>query len=84
MFKELDTISADLWLLPDGVEELLPPEAKRMEELRRTLLDVYDSWGYLLVFPPLIEYLEPLLTGVGQDLELQTFKITDQATGKMM
>lgn len=84
MFKELDSISADLWLLPDGVEEILPPEAKRIEDLRRNLLDLYDRWGYQLVFPPLIEFLESLLTGVGQDLDLQTFKITDQATGRMM
>lgn len=84
MFSDLDSISSDLWLLPDGVDELLPPEAHSAEELRRRLLDLYNSWGYQLVFPPLIEYLESLLTGVGQDLNLQTFKITDQGTGKLM
>ena len=84
MNSELDSISSELWLLPDGVEELLPPESKRTEELSRKLLDLYSRWGYELVVPPLIEYLESLLTGVGQDLDLQTFKITDQVTGRMM
>jgi len=72
------------WLLPDGVDELLPPEASAAEQLRRTLLDRYASYGYELVSPPLIEYLESLLTGTGNDLDLQTFKVTDQITGRMM
>ncbi|OZG71658.1 ATP phosphoribosyltransferase regulatory subunit [Hahella sp. CCB-MM4] len=85
MFGDPGSLSAsDLWLLPDGVEELLPPEAMRVEELRRRLLDLYHSWGYELIVPPLIEYLESLLTGAGRDLELQTFKVTDQLTGRMM
>ncbi len=85
MFGDPGSIStSDLWLLPDGVEELLPPEAKRVEELRRKLLDLYHSWGYELVVPPLLEFLESLLTGAGRDLELQTFKVTDQITGRMM
>ncbi len=72
------------WLLPDGIEEILPPQAWKIEVLRRKLLDLYRSWGYELVMPPFIEYLESLLTGMGSDLELQTFKITDQLTGRMM
>ncbi len=72
------------WLLPDGVDELLPPEAWSVELLRRSLLDLFSSYGYELVTPPLIEYLESLLTGTGNDLELQTFKVTDQLTGRMM
>ncbi len=74
----------DRWLLPEGIEEVLPEQAKRLEQLRRTLLDTYESWGYDLVMPPLIEYLESLLTGTGNDLDLQTFKLTDQLTGRLM
>jgi ATP phosphoribosyltransferase regulatory subunit len=74
----------DRWLLPEGIEELLPPRAARVEGLRRRLLDLYRGWGYELVTPPLIEYLESLLTGMGGDLDLQTFKLTDQLTGRLM
>lgn len=74
----------DRWLLPEGIEEVLPKEAKRLEQLRRTLLDCYECWGYDLVIPPFIEYLESLLTGTGNDLDLQTFKLTDQLTGRLM
>ncbi|MCC7411252.1 MAG: ATP phosphoribosyltransferase regulatory subunit [Gammaproteobacteria bacterium] len=72
------------WLLPEGIDENLPPEAERIERLRRRLLDLLASWGYELVMPPLIEYLESLLTGLGTDLDLQTFKLTDQLSGRMM
>jgi ATP phosphoribosyltransferase regulatory subunit len=74
----------DRWLLPDGVEETLPAEARRLERQRRRVLDLFATWGYELVMPPLIEYLDSLLTGVGHDMELQTFKLTDQLTGRMM
>lgn len=74
----------DRWLLPEGVDELLPAEARRVEELRRRLLDLFASWGYELVMPPLIEYLDSLLTGAGRDLDIQTFKLTDQLTGRLM
>lgn len=74
----------DRWLLPEGIEEVLPEQAKRLEQLRRTLLDTYETWGYDLVIPPFIEYLESLLTGTGNDLDLQTFKLTDQLTGRLM
>lgn len=72
------------WLLPEGVSDLLPAEAEQLEYMRRELIDLFHSWGYELVVPPLIEYLESLLTGVGTDLELQTFKLTDQLTGRLM
>lgn len=76
--------TAERWLLPDGIEEILPPRAARLEQLRRDLLDLYRNWGYEQVFPPLVEYLESLLTGAGNDLALQTFKLTDQLTGRLM
>ena len=76
--------SEERWLLPEGVEEILPPTARRLELLRRELLDLYDSWGYELVIPPFIEFLESLLVGTGNDLDLQTFKLTDQLSGRMM
>lgn len=72
------------WLLPEGIEELLPPQAERLEQLRRELLDLFKSWGYELVIPSLVEYLDSLLTGTGNDLNLQTFKLTDQLNGRMM
>ncbi len=74
----------DRWLLPEGVEEILPVEARRAEALRRRLLDLFETWGYELVMPPLIEFLESLLTGAGRDLDIQTFKVTDQLTGRLM
>lgn len=72
------------WLLPEGIEELLPQQAENLERLRRRLLDVFHSWGYQLVVPPFIDYLNSLLTGAGHDLELQTFKLTDQLSGEML
>jgi len=76
--------NAKQWLLPDGVEELYPEESAKVESLRRQLLDMYSGWGYELVFPPLIEYLDSLQTGMGGDLKLQTFTLTDQLTGKLL
>lgn len=76
--------SADRWLLPEGVEEILPEEAYTLESLRRELLDLYSSWGYQLVITPMIEYLDSLLVGSSHDLDLHTFKITDQLSGRMM
>jgi|TARA_B110001469_G_scaffold77926_1_gene73779 ATP phosphoribosyltransferase regulatory subunit len=72
------------WLLPDGVKEVLPPEAARIEGLRRTVVDLYQAWGYDLVMPPLIEYIDSLLIGTGDDLDLATFKVIDQKTGRTM
>ena len=74
----------DRWLLPEGIEESLPEEAAWLEHFRRALLDMFSSWGYELVIPPFIEYLESLLIGPSDDLDLQTFKLTDQLTGRMM
>ena len=76
--------TADRWLLPDGIEEVLPPQARRVEQLRRHLLDRFDRWGYDFVIPPALEYLESLLTGTASDLDLQTFKVTDQLSGRLM
>ncbi len=77
-------MNKERWLLPEGIEEVLPPQAAQLEAKRRELLDLYRSWGYELVMPPFIEYLESLLTGTGDDLDLQTFKLTDQLNGRMM
>ncbi len=74
----------DSWLLPDGIEEILPEEARHLENLRRKILDTFACWGYELVIPPFIDYLDSLLTGSGHDLELQTFKLTDQISGEML
>jgi ATP phosphoribosyltransferase regulatory subunit len=76
--------TVERWLLPEGIDEALPEQAKALESLRRRILDMYSSWGYEQVMPPFIEYLESLLTGTGHDLDLQTFKLTDQLSGRMM
>lgn len=76
--------SAEQWLLPDGIEELYPQQARVIEAIRRDLLTLYERWGYELVFPPLVEYLESLHTGMGRDLALQTMTMTDQLTGRLM
>jgi ATP phosphoribosyltransferase regulatory subunit len=75
---------ADRWLLPDGVEEILPAEAQQIEQLRRRLLDLYRCWGYDLVIPPLVEFTDSLLIGLGRDLDLLTFKLTDQLSGRTL
>lgn len=74
----------DSWLLPQGIEDVLPKQAKRLETLRRQLLDVFACWGYELVIPPVVDFLDSLLTGSGHDLDLQTFKLTDQLSGEML
>jgi ATP phosphoribosyltransferase regulatory subunit len=80
----MDSVTNSRWLLPDGVDEVLPPQAGAIEGLRRQILSLYDSWGYDLVMPPAIEYLDALLTGVARDLDVQTFKLTDQISGRLM
>ena len=77
-------MNTNRWMLPDGVSELLPPEAAAVERMRRQILDLYTSWGYELVEPPLVEYLESLLTGMGRELDIQTFKLVDQHNGRSM
>src|SRR5690348_17264184 len=72
------------WILPEYVEDILPAEAMRIERLRRKILDLFFRNKYELVMPPLLEYLESLLTGTGHDLELRTFKVVDQLSGRMM
>jgi ATP phosphoribosyltransferase regulatory subunit len=72
------------WVLPDHIADVLPSQARHIEELRRSLLDTARSYGYELVMPPLLEHLESLLTGTGEALDLQTFKLVDQLSGRMM
>jgi ATP phosphoribosyltransferase regulatory subunit len=72
------------WLLPEYIEDILPAEAMRVERLRRKILDLFFSRKYELVMPPLLEYMDSLLTGTGHDLELRTFKVVDQLSGRMM
>jgi len=79
-----DFSTDNLWMLPQAVDEILPPQARALEQLRRRLLDCYDSWGYELIIPPIIEYLDSLLLGQGSDLDVQTFKLTDQLNGRTM
>src|SRR5580765_3052150 len=72
------------WVLPEYIEDILPLEAARIERLRRDVLDLFSAGGYELVLPPLLEYTESLLTGTGHDLDLQTFKLVDQLSGRML
>lgn len=72
------------WRLPRGVDELLPPAAWQLELLRRDVLDIYVTWGFEYVEPPVIEYLDSLLVGSGEDLDLQTLKVVDQTSGKQL
>ena len=72
------------WLLPENIADVLPSEARKIEELRRLMLDNFRLYGYELVMPPLLEYLESLLTGAGKDTDLRTFKLVDQISGRML
>jgi len=72
------------WLLPEHIADVLPPEAAQIEQLRRRLLDLFAAHGYELVMPPLLEHLDSLLTGSGQDLKLRTFKLVDQLSGRTL
>lgn len=72
------------WMLPDGVEEWLPPSSWALEDLRRRLLDLYRARGYALIHTPLLEHLDTLLVGAGSDLESQTFKLVDPASGRLL
>jgi len=72
------------WVLPEYIEDILPAQAMRIERLRRSILDLFFSKGYEFVIPPLLEYMDSLLTGTGHDLELRTFKVVDQISGRMM
>lgn len=72
------------WLLPENLEDILPPEAQRIDAMRATLLGLFRVHGYELVIPPMLEYMESLLTGTGHDLDLRTFKLVDQLSGRMI
>lgn len=72
------------WLLPEDIADVLPVEARKVESLRRAILDLYQSYGYELVAPPILEFLDSLLTGTGSDLNLQTFKLVDQLSGRTL
>jgi ATP phosphoribosyltransferase regulatory subunit len=72
------------WLLPEYIEDILPAEAMRIEALRRMILDLFFKERYEFVIPPMLEYMDSLLTGTGHDLELRTFKVVDQLSGRMM
>jgi ATP phosphoribosyltransferase regulatory subunit len=77
-------VNRHTWRLPDGIDEVLPPDAWTLEQLRRRVLDLFVVWGYQYVEPPLVEYLDSLLVGSGNDLELQTFRMVDQRSGRML
>ncbi|OWS68788.1 ATP phosphoribosyltransferase regulatory subunit [Polynucleobacter campilacus] len=72
------------WLLPEDIADVLPAQARKVETLRRTILDLYQTYGYELVAPPILEFLDSLLTGTGSDLNLQTFKLVDQMSGRTL
>ncbi|MCC2955858.1 ATP phosphoribosyltransferase regulatory subunit [Massilia sp. IC2-477] len=72
------------WLLPENIADVLPSEARKIEDLRRKMLDTFRLYGYELVMPPLLEYVESLLAGAGQDTELRTFKVVDQLSGRLL
>jgi len=72
------------WILPEHIEDLLPADARKLERLRRLVLDKFSRHGYELVMPPLLEYLESLLSGTGHDMDLATFKLVDQLSGRTM
>jgi ATP phosphoribosyltransferase regulatory subunit len=72
------------WLLPENLEDILPPQAQRIDAMRATLLGLFRVHGYELVIPPMLEYMESLLTGTGHDLDLRTFKLVDQLSGRMI
>lgn len=72
------------WLLPENIADVLPSEARKIEELRRLMLDTFRTYGYELVMPPMLEYVESLLAGAGQDTDSKTFKLVDSMTGRLL
>ena len=72
------------WLLPENLADVLPSQALQVEELRRVILDLFESFGYQLVIPPMLEYVESLLTATGSDMSLQIFKLVDQLSGRTL
>ena len=73
-----------IWLLPENIADVLPSEARKLEVLRRLLLDRFRLYGYELVMPPMLEYIDSLLANAGEDLNLRTFKLVDQLSGRTM
>jgi ATP phosphoribosyltransferase regulatory subunit len=80
----MSSARSSAWLLPEHIADVLPAQARHIEELRRGLLDMARSYGFELVMPPLLEYLDSLLSGTGQSLNLKTFKLVDQLSGRTM
>ena len=78
------TEQRDHWLLPEGIEDVLPGEALHREQVRRRLLDHFHGWGFEYVIPPMLEFLTSLLTGTGRDLDIKTLKVTDQMSGRTL
>ena len=72
------------WALPEHIEDVLPQDAQKLERARRVALDLFTSHGYELVVPPLLEYVDSLLSGSGHDMDLATFKLVDQLSGRTM
>jgi ATP phosphoribosyltransferase regulatory subunit len=72
------------WLLPENIADVLPSEARKIEDLRRLMLDNFRLYGYELVMPPMLEYVESLLAGAGEDTDLRTFKLVDQLSGRLL
>jgi len=72
------------WLLPENIADVLPGQSNLVESLRREILDLFQSYGYELVIPPMLEYIESLMTATGSDMDLQTFKLVDQLSGRTL
>jgi ATP phosphoribosyltransferase regulatory subunit len=77
-------LTQDRWLLPEGIEEIFPDEAENLDQLGRVLIDQFHAWGYRLVMPPMVDFLESLLTGSGYELDQQTLKFVDPLTGRLV
>ena len=72
------------WILPAGIDEVLPAQARRIERIRSAMLETFDRWGYDLVIPPMVEFIDTLLVGTGEDLDLETLKVTDGLSGRQL
>ncbi len=77
-------LTQDRWLLPEGIEEIFPDEAESLDRLGRRLIDRFSCWGYRLVMPPMVDFLDSLLVGAGHELDLHTFKLTDPVSGRLI
>ena len=82
--SDIKMLNQDRWLLPEGIEEIFPDEAERLEGLGRRLIDRFRTWGYRLVAPPMVDYLDSLMTGSGHELDFQTLKFPDPVSGRLM